>query len=240
MTDSGKTPEPIHMSILGGRGQGVCGKWTPTITEDARQVTCRSCLRCSDYRMVAERHRRAKGKVYPVAPARTAVCEECDKEFAKAHSRQRFCTPECCNANYARKLLGLAGSKLAPATRGAVSEMVAACDLLERGYEVFRALSAACSCDLIALGPDQVPLRIEVRTGRFNTSTGNLTFSRNKARVPRKRTEDDLDHYAVVVGASVVYEPPLPGDVPDAGGASIADIRRAMSEVPDDEEARHA
>jgi hypothetical protein len=82
---------------------------------------------------------------------------------------------------------------------------------MRRGYHVFRALSPACSCDLIALAGDRA-LRIEVRTGRLRR--GELHFSRNREWT--KRTEADLDHYAVVVydeqgGASqVVYDPALP------------------------------
>lgn len=40
---------------------------------------------------------------------------------------------------------------LTAGTQGAVSEMMAAVDLLRRGYEVFRALSPNAGCDLIAL-----------------------------------------------------------------------------------------
>ena len=94
--------------------------------------------------------------------------------------------------------------------------MVAAVDLMKRGYEVFRALSPACSCDLIALGPFGA-LRIEVRTGKKSLITGNLNFSRNEqlggAGKKTKRSETDLDHYAVVVHhgteTEVIYFPEL-------------------------------
>jgi hypothetical protein len=88
--------------------------------------------------------------------------------------------------------------------------MVAAVDLMKRGYEVFRALSPACSCDLIALAGGR-SLRIEVRTGIRSPVSGRVSFPRNGGTVTKNRTPGDLDHYAVVVAGEVaLYEPPLP------------------------------
>lgn len=50
---------------------------------------------------------------------------------------------------------------------GAKSEMLVACDLLDKGFEVFRAVSPSASCDLIILNGNQTE-RVEVRTGRNN------------------------------------------------------------------------
>jgi hypothetical protein len=90
-------------------------------------------------------------------------------------------------------------------TTGAIGELVAGADLLRRGYEVFRGLSPACSCDLIASKGGRRPLRVEVRTGWRNAKTGTLSYS--------KRPADDnkCDHYCVVVnyGEEVIYVPPL-------------------------------
>jgi hypothetical protein len=103
--------------------------------------------------------------------------------------------------------------KLPTGTTGALSEMAAAMDLMMRGYEVFRALSPTCSCDLIAAKPGASALRIEVRTGQISHITGRTSFPRN-GKGKDKRDESVLDHYAVVVyiGAipHVTYEPPLP------------------------------
>jgi len=90
-----------------------------------------------------------------------------------------------------------------------MSEMAAAIDLMKRGYEVFRALSPHCSCDLIALGPDGA-LRIEVRTGYRSPVSGILQFARN-GPARRGHSEEKLDHYAVVIGygQEIAYVPPL-------------------------------
>jgi hypothetical protein len=83
--------------------------------------------------------------------------------------------------------------------------MVVAVDLMRRGYEVFRALSPACSCDLIALGTGLIPLRIEVRTGRRSSVTGTVSYPR--IRLDRAA----YDHLGVVVGGNeIIYLPSLP------------------------------
>lgn len=56
---------------------------------------------------------------------------------------------------------------------GAASELVAAADLIARGYEVFRAQTPNASCDLIALKNGSCE-RVEVRTGRMR-SDGMVT-----------------------------------------------------------------
>lgn len=63
---------------------------------------------------------------------------------------------------------------LSPATRGAVAELVACINLVNDGYEVFRAVSPSCSCDLIAQKSGQM-FRVEVRTGTL-TPTGKRYF----------------------------------------------------------------
>lgn len=88
---------------------------------------------------------------------------------------------------------------LSTGTTGAVSELVASVDLLRKGYEVFRALSPSCSCDLAILKDHQL-LRIEVRTGK-RSATGKITYPPDRA---------NADHFAVVVGTEVHYFPVLP------------------------------
>jgi hypothetical protein len=83
------------------------------------------------------------------------------------------------------------GSRLASATVGALSELLAAVDLMSRGFEVFRALSAACSCDLAVLVDGNL-IRVEVRTGK-RTANGKLAFP----RVQRDGGRQDV--YAIVV-----------------------------------------
>lgn len=60
-------------------------------------------------------------------------------------------------------------SIISSSTVGAVGELRVAADLLTKGFEVFRALSPTCSCDLLAMKDGRI-IRIECRT---NTA-GNL------------------------------------------------------------------
>ena len=90
--------------------------------------------------------------------------------------------------------------RLSTSTLGAVSELLASTDLLAQGFEVFRALSPHCGCDLIACR-DGLALRIEVRTGQRRN--GTISFARSSA--------DDCDHYCVVLlDGTLFYDPPLP------------------------------
>jgi hypothetical protein len=50
------------------------------------------------------------------------------------------------------------------ATVGAMTELLICADLIRRGYDVFRAVSPACYCDIIAR-KEEVTLNVEARTG---------------------------------------------------------------------------
>jgi predicted nucleic acid-binding Zn ribbon protein len=100
-----------------------------------------------------------------------------------------YCSNECRRrAAYAPE----PGTKLASATRGSVSELLAAASFMSRGLHVFRALSPACPCDLIAMAPDGSGVtRIEVRSAR-RLRGGTISF----AHKPSDRARADL--YALV------------------------------------------
>ena len=65
---------------------------------------------------------------------------------------------------------------LSTGTSGAVAELEVSADLLLRGFEVFRALSPSCSCDLIAQTSSH-SFRIQVRTGYVRASDGEYCAS---------------------------------------------------------------
>lgn len=94
---------------------------------------------------------------------------------------------------------------LATATVGAIAELAVAADLMGRGYEVFRALSPSCSCDL-ALNIDGRLIRVEVRTG-YLTKGGRLTY-------PRPKSDDGRnDIYAVrTKDGAITYIPTIEGE----------------------------
>ena len=59
---------------------------------------------------------------------------------------------------------------------GGAGELLVCADLIYQGYEVFRAVTQAASCDLIRL-KDGVLERVEVRSGRRNTE-GRLYYAK--------------------------------------------------------------
>ena len=117
-------------------------------------------------------------------------CAACSSEFSGTVN-QKYCSSEC-RPTYKKLYPGLA-----PGTVGAVSELIACADLLVKGYEVFRAVSPSCSCDLIALRGSEVK-RVEVRTEQGGSKS-----------VARKEDSGKQDHFAVVTKNRVIYIPEL-------------------------------
>lgn len=73
-------------------------------------------------------------------------------------------------------------SYLPTGTVGAISELLAAVDLMKKGWSVFRSLCPSSEYDLIAEKNDEIFL-LEVRTGRYNVgdNAGNkLSYCKAK------------------------------------------------------------
>jgi hypothetical protein len=84
---------------------------------------------------------------------------------------------------------------------GAANELRVAADLILKGYDVFRALSPQCVCDLAIL-KDKRLLRVEVRTGQPSKR-------RTKPFWPKRKQVNNADIWAVVLPDQIYYEPPL-------------------------------
>ena len=93
---------------------------------------------------------------------------------------------------------------IASATTGAIAELYVAIDLMRKGYEVFRALSPASSCDLAIL-KERALVRVEVRTGYRNKS-GKVSCSWNESDGPRH----DVLAIVLLKELAVIYRPELP------------------------------
>jgi hypothetical protein len=87
-------------------------------------------------------------------------------------------------------------------TVGAIAELVVSVDLMKMGYEVYRALSPASSCDILAL-KENFSLKFEVRTGRYVNGTGNLYY-------PKKRTVGKNVAVVTFSDNKIHYIPDLP------------------------------
>lgn len=133
-------------------------------------------------------------------------CPECGATFFIGSRNRRYCSVECRKA---------AGDRLRPraawmistdlsvskATRGAISEMRAAADLMARGFHVFRAMSSSCPCDLVAWIPSGRVVRIEVKSAMTYPASG---------RVYRPvLTRNEFDVVCFVSEGGLTYEPPV-------------------------------
>ncbi|MGE3341481.1 MAG: group I intron-associated PD-(D/E)XK endonuclease [Candidatus Altimarinota bacterium] len=87
---------------------------------------------------------------------------------------------------------------------GCISEYAVASDLLQRGFEVFKALSPAASCDLIVM-KDGKYFRIEVKTG---TKKGDGVYW----NAPRAGLSDILGVY-ILATKEVLYPDKKPWDL---------------------------
>lgn len=131
------------------------------------------------------------------------LCTICNKPLSGKATQ--YCSDECRKVR-ARQIYKDSGvycpTGLDNGTAGAVSELRAAADLLSRGYEVFRALSPTCSCDLIAFKNSRI-IRVEVRTGHYHLGdSGKPLFGETK----QKHRADIL---ALVCPGAIFYYPEL-------------------------------
>ena len=126
------------------------------------------------------------------------LCIGCGAPIVNRIGQARYCSYRCLRLHR-----GAARGVLASGTVGAMAELAVCNDLMQRGFDVFRAQSPACSCDLILLG-GRGPVRVEVRTGSYIVN-GKLKYSKPL----RDRGRQDV--YAVVshTTGAIIYEPPL-------------------------------
>lgn len=111
----------------------------------------------------------------------THTCTVCGNGFTpvyQAHKRAKYCSQECRrkqelinNGRSGKYIQGIPS-----ATVGAINELKAASFLMERGWNVFRALSPACFCDLVAFKEGDETMFVEVRTG-YISYKGKMSYS---------------------------------------------------------------
>lgn len=128
-------------------------------------------------------------------------CVVCQQQRPYRYKRWGKCCSYNCKEKLREQQAALNGTVLlAAGTVGAISELRAAADLLSKGYEVFRALSPSCSCDLAILRNSHI-IRVEVRTGQLGKN-GIVP----KGQMNQMHRADIL---ALVLPDKIVYHPPL-------------------------------
>lgn len=137
-----------------------------------------NCITCSapipEHRHTNSRYcnQKCRRRKY-LAPAHSVVCKNCGNLFSTARKNQKFCSRKCSQSGF-----GVRSRYSVPTgSVGAIGELLVAADLLEKGFEVFRALSPCCSCDLAILRNGSL-IRVEVRTG-YKTAKGLVVSSRS-------------------------------------------------------------
>lgn len=133
----------------------------------------------------------------------TCAFLDCASEMPLGRVRRHavFCSAKCAVNNEKNKYRkNNPASGLSTGKTGAISEMLVCADLLKNGYDVFRAVSQSCSCD-IAILSGKTLLTVEVRSAK-RTSTGAPMYPKHRIRA---------DVVALVFSdSSIKYEPILP------------------------------
>jgi hypothetical protein len=128
-------------------------------------------------------------------------CVACGMIMKNILPHKKYCGKNC-KYNFSTKKFGLKKfkkSELNSTNVGAMHEMIVCVDLLKKGYNVFRSISPAASCDILIL-KDKHMLRIEVTTGNILSLTGKIYHP--------KKDESKFDVLALVMhDGSIVYEP---------------------------------
>ena len=120
------------------------------------------------------------------------------KRLKRAKGVAKYCG-SACESEHHRRLYAhqnrSAFAGIATGTVGTINELRVSVDLLAKGHHVFRALSPACSCDLIILVGRQA-YRVEVTTGCWSR-VGKLQY--------RKHELVRFDLLAVVLPEHIFY-----------------------------------
>ena len=126
-------------------------------------------------------------------------CKQCGDEIDEKRLRKgaKFCSYTCQKAWWGKGAENdFAASRvdLPSGTVGALAELAVSVDLVARGFEVFRALSPASSCDLAVLTDKRRLLRVEVRTAYLRGGEPYLNVA--------KKDPGRQDFYALVIHTS--------------------------------------
>ena len=100
------------------------------------------------------------------------VCERCGSPFKTYSRKRKWCSGVCAKAPVS-SMAAPHPPTAAFGNRGAIGELGVSIDLMQRGYEVFRSVSAHASCDLIAVKGERM-YRVEVRSAHVHKTTGKV------------------------------------------------------------------
>ena len=131
----------------------------------------------------------------------TRKCWRCGKEInPNKQKTAKFCSSRCGSKRHWESIRS--DSQAKGSNLGAESELFVSADLLHKGFEVYRNVSAWGSSDLV-VKKNRLLFTVEVRTGYLNKS--------GKPTTSKERIKSDI--LAIVVnGPRIVYTPELPSE----------------------------
>jgi len=97
------------------------------------------------------------------------MCLICQNPIPTNTRRTYYCSDGCAQRARDERYNPAVQMLVGTGTQGAIGELVVCVDLLRRGYDVYRAMSPSCPCDLVAI-KDGVTYRVEVKTARYNSA----------------------------------------------------------------------
>lgn len=120
----------------------------------------------------------------------TLICEICGNDFRAIQAGAKTCSSEC-RLKRNRKMTGriASNSNIPTGTVGAITEIEICADLMRKGYAIFRAMSPACFCDVIAIKDNKI-FRLECRTGYYN---------QNNSPAFASTIHGEIDYFAVYI-----------------------------------------
>lgn len=185
--------EPVNQDNLLNKKCTICNKCRELLKDKPRRRHyCKKCGVILDRENTTKKKERIckdckeaelRARIKKQLPEK--YCKNCDIAFIPSTERQVYCSRECSNA-YSYKQSPYRGV-LPTGTVGAISEMIICADLAKRGFDIFRAISPNCFCDLVAIKGDK-NLRVEVRTGQTGRN-GKTNFI--------KKAHGKIDFFAV-------------------------------------------
>lgn len=152
-------------------------------------------------RAVGSRQRDRRGRGTFAMPAYVKLdfslreCCACSSEYKPRKINQKYCSGDCRKQSN-RSLFGTPKDQRPTSTTGAISELLAAAQLMQNGFEVFRALSPAASCDLLAL-KDGAFYKFEVKTSS-KLRNGQWTYAKGRYGI-RAENVVLVSHFGEVV-----------------------------------------
>lgn len=104
-------------------------------------------------------------------------------------------------------------------TLGPVAELIVAADMLRRGYEVFRPISHAASCDIIAI-KGRVVIRLEVKSSAIRRGKFTCSFLHNARKFDMAAIVADHKIYYILANElTALLHPRIPPDNDEVIGA---------------------